>query len=104
MDPVFGVTPIFKDPVIDVEFKLAIIFYLFYGVHVSIEKLYDSVHATVEAPLPPNAKAAVFVPAPPKPYLAVDKAPPADHDVPLYNSVHPKTVGAFCPPNAKAAF
>ena len=43
--------------------------------------------------LPPKAKAAVFVPAPAKLYLAVDRAPPADHEVPLYVSVHDKKDG-----------
>jgi len=91
VDPVFAVTPIFKNPVIDVDFKLAIIFYLFYGVHVSIDKLYDSVQETLpELILPPNANPAVFVPAPPKEYLPVIKLQPADHDVPLYDSVIPR--------------
>ena len=40
--------------------------------------LYSSVHALMGL-LPPNASPSFCVPAPAKPYLAVDKAPPADH-------------------------
>ena len=47
-----------------------------------------SVQATAVGVPPPNAKAAVFVPAPAKHILAVIKAPPADQAVPLYDSVH----------------
>ena len=43
------------------------------------------------------------VPAPAKAYLAVDKAPPEDHDVPSYFSVHDAT-GGILPPKASAAF
>ena len=53
---------------------------------------------------PPNANAAVFVPAPAKAYLAVPKAPPADQDVPLYVSVQATVAKPlFKPPNANAA-
>jgi hypothetical protein len=80
---------------------LAIIFYLFYGVHVSIVKLYDSVHdAAGGIKYPPKANAAVFVPAPAKAFLATIIAPPADHEVPLNDSVH-DLFGEY-PPNANA--
>ena len=52
---------------------------------------------------PPKAKAASCVPAPAKSYLAVDKAPPADHESPLYSSVHDEKP-ASTPPKASAAF
>ena len=73
-------------------------------VHVRIDKLYVSVQVTADnaGVLPPNANAAVFVPAPANEYLAVDKAPPADHDVPLYVSVQATNAG-LKPPNTKAA-
>ena len=48
--------------------------------------LYSSVHDTPGAP--PKASAEVCVPAPANCCLAVIKAPPVDHDVPLYSSVH----------------
>jgi len=57
---------------------------------------------TVDGVAPPNANAAVFVPAPAKLDLAVIIAPPADHDVPLYASVQATFVGDN-PPNANAA-
>ena len=49
---------------------------------------------------PPNAKAAVCVPAPANCTLAVAKSPPVDHDAPLYSSVH-AALGLY-PPNANA--
>ena len=64
--------------------------------------LYVSVQATTVGVPPPNAKAAVFVPAPARLNIAVIIAPPADQDVPLYVSVQ-ATAGGFDPPNAKAA-
>ena len=48
----------------------------------------------------------MFVPSPPKPCLAVIIATPADHDVPLYNSVQlnlAKEGSPAPPPKAKAA-
>ena len=55
--------------------------------------------------LPPKASAEFCSPAPAKEYLAVDKAPPADHDVPLYSSVHAIIVGnEITPPKASPAF
>ena len=67
---------------------------------------YSSVHETVVVgEQPPKASPAFCVPAPAKPNLAVIKAPPDDHDVPLYSSVHdlagkapPKASPAFCSP------
>ena len=50
---------------------------------------------------PPIANAAVFVPVPDILRLPIIKAPPADQDVPLYDSVQRKYDGD--PPNAKAA-
>ncbi len=41
---------------------------------------------------PPKASPAFCVPAPAKSLLPVIKAPPADHDVPLYSSVHENSV------------
>jgi len=70
--------------------------------------LYSSVHAPY--PRPPKASPAFWVPAPPDKESAVIKAPPADHEVPLYSSVHdtvvkvgdpkfpPKASPAFCVP------
>ena len=43
--------------------------------------------------MPPKASPAFCVPAPAKLYLAVDKAPPAVHDEPLYSSVHDRDGG-----------
>ena len=60
-------------------------------------------HDTVVGVLPPNANPAFCVPAPAKEVLDVIKAPPADHDVPLYSSVHAR-LGKSPPPNAKPAF
>jgi hypothetical protein len=72
-------------------------------VHDNIEKLYTSVHVIIpnDWDLPPNANAAVFVPAPASPYLPVDKALPLNHEVPLYDSLH-EALGEV-PPNANAA-
>ena len=67
-----------------------------------VDPLYVSVQALIVGDKPPNANAAVFVPAPAKLNLAVIKAPPADQDVPLYASVQATTVGVL-PPNANAA-
>ena len=53
---------------------------------------------------PPNASPAFCVPAPANSYLAVDKAPPEDHDEPLYSSVHENIVGPLRPPKASASF
>ena len=60
-------------------------------------------HDTALMPLsnPPNANPAFWVPAPPKNSLAVIKAPPTDHDEPLYSSVHEEYPP---PPNANPAF
>jgi len=49
------------------------------------------VHATVVGVAPPKASPAFCVPAPPRKCLDVIKAPPVDHDIPLYSSVHDKT-------------
>ena len=59
-------------------------------------------HPTVEGELPPNAKAAVCVPAPAKLHLAVIKAPPEDHVEPSYSSVQDN--GPYDPPKASPAF
>ena len=49
----------------------------------------------------------MFVPAPAKAPLAVNKAPPEDQEVPLYVSVFPKLINVHpditLPPKAKAA-
>ena len=46
--------------------------------------LYSSVSAALPDPgVPPKAKAAVVVPLPPRPYLAVVKSLTSDHEVPL---------------------
>ena len=73
-----------------------------------IEILYSSVHDTVAVAgvLPPKASPALCVPFPAKEALAVIKATPADHDVPLYSSVQDAIAGlqptkaspAFCVP------
>jgi hypothetical protein len=46
---------------------------------------------------PPNINPAFCVPAPPKPYLAVANAPPADQDVPLYSSVQARYAFPYPP-------
>jgi hypothetical protein len=63
---------------------------------------YSSVAPVLGGLSPPNAKAAVCIPAPPKTFLAVFKVPPAVQDVPSYSSV---TSGRYQsePPKAKAA-
>ena len=63
----------------------------------------SSVHDTVDGDAPPKASPAFWVPAPPKPFLAVIKAPAADQDVPSYSSVHDEFAGA-CPPKASPSF
>ena len=63
--------------------------------------LYSSVQDA--DPAPPNANPAFCVPAPANIYLAVDKALPADHDVPSYSSVHDSSFISSSPPNANAA-
>ena len=51
--------------------------------------MYSSVHDTWEGDTkPPKASPAFCVPAPAKERLPVIKATPADHDEPLYSSVH----------------
>ena len=66
--------------------------------------LYSSVHETVPVGAqPPTANPAFCSPAPAKNPLAVIKAPPVDHDEPLYSSVH-DTVEGDLPPNARPAF
>jgi hypothetical protein len=56
--------------------------------------LYSSVLANPAPALPPNAKPAVCVPAPPSLLLAVAKAPPAVQELPLYSSVAVESGGA----------
>jgi hypothetical protein len=67
--------------------------------------LNTSVQATigVAVELPPNAKAAVCVPAPAKPFLPVIIALLEDQDDPLYTSVQVHRGPEAPPPNAKAA-
>ena len=60
-------------------------------------------HDTIDGDKPPKASATFCIPAPANAYLAVDKAPPADHEVPLYSSVH-DTLAFVTPPKAKPAF
>jgi hypothetical protein len=57
--------------------------------------VYSSVQDTVEGAPPPKASAHFCNPAPARDCLAVIKAPPADHDVPSYSSVHDTEVGEF---------
>jgi hypothetical protein len=51
---------------------------------------------------PPNVKAAVVVPAPAPSNFPLIRAPTADQDVPLNNSVHVVVAGVY-PPIARAA-
>jgi len=63
------------------------------------------VHDTTDGEThPPKASPAFCSPAPAKPHLAVIKAPPVDHDEPLYSSVHDTTPDGVLPPNASPAF
>ena len=71
-----------------------------------IEPFQVSVVPTTEGVLPPIAKAAVFDPAPAKPFLAVIKSATSVQLVPFQVSVTANSVkglGSELPPNAKAA-
>ncbi len=52
---------------------------------------------------PPKASASFCVPAPAKSRLAFIKAPPPDHEDPLYSSVH-DTIEGVLPPKASPVF
>jgi len=69
---------------------------------IPIKEAYSSVHAPF-GEYPPKASAAFCVPAPAKLFLAVIKAPPAVHEVPLYSSVHDNSPPEY-PPKARPAF
>lgn len=64
--------------------------------------MYSSVTTETLPVLPPKLKPASWDPAPAKPYLAVVRFPPADHDVPLYSSVTLEALVVY-PPKLKPA-